>query len=222
VRAVGDGEAEAERHRQQHAAHLERAGRAVQAPRHRGPATIAITEEPGGLADDRQDRQRVERAAALGAGDHARHHRQHDQPEHVVDHRGAQHHPPGRRVDAPEVLEHPGGDADRGRGQHRADEQVGVPGARRAPARVEAVAQRHRQRTPTHATANAAAPTRAIWPEVRLEADLEQQQDHAELAEERQLRVGDRELEAVPADQAEVAGHDAGPARRAPPACRAG
>src|SRR5690606_6756224 len=45
---------------------------------------------------------------------------------------------------------------------------------------------------------------------VRLEADLEEQEDDADLAEEGEVVVADREVEDVPADEIEVADHDAG------------
>ena len=90
-------------------------------------------EEGNCLEDDHADLTNADRT-----GPHeARHHCEDDQPEHVVDHRCAEHDPRLGHAEPAEIAEDAAGDAYGGRGQRRAEEEVGVVGLPRQQCRPD-------------------------------------------------------------------------------------
>ena len=143
----------------------------------RSPITVATTTKPIATNDDLEDPDR--RDAALG--DDSRHDGEDHQAEHVVGDRRAEHGARFDRRERAQVAEHPCGDADARRGQRGADEQRFLTGEAEADPgrdagrhRYDDADDRDEQRRPTD---------RAQVAEVHLHADLEQQEDDAELGE---------------------------------------
>ena len=178
----------------------------------RRPTAVAITTNPIATSRDLGDADG--RHAAFG--DDARDDSEDDEADHVVGDRGAEHSARFDRCERTEVAEHPRSDADaRGR-QCRADEQRFF--AVEAEADAGAEAGRHRHDDADDCDEEGRAPDGTQIPQVHLEADLEQQQDHAELGEDVQDLVGLDNPEQRRPD--EHAGDDLGDDRREADAIR--
>ena len=107
------------------------------------------------------------------------------------------------------LLQHARGDPDRGGGEHRAQEgvhQPGLVGQQQAP---DAEAERHRGGDPDHRHERRRQPDREHLARRRLEAHLEQQQDRAELGEDREALARLERDEPGPAHERQVSEHDA-------------
>ncbi len=121
-------------------------------------------------------------------GDDASDDSEDDEADHVVGDRGAEHSARFDRCERTEVAEHPRSDADaRGR-QCGADEQRFF--AVEAEAESGAEAGRHRDDDADDCDKEGRASDGAQIPQVHFEADLEEQQDHAELGEDVKDLVG--------------------------------
>jgi hypothetical protein len=153
-------------------------------------------QERRGLGHDRERGAGAQPGAAAVRGDHAADHGQHHQAQHVVDDRRAEDHLARARLRDAQVLQHARGDADAGGGQAGAEEhrhqrvRVGQQRPRHPPAereRHDHADQRHQQRRGADARQRA---------QVGLEADVEQQQQHADLGQHLQRRLVADEREA--------------------------
>ena len=149
-------------------------------------------------------------------GDDTRDDREDDQTDHVVGDRGTEHGARFDRCERAEVAEHPRSDADARRRQCRADEQCFLTVEAEADARTEA--RHHRDDHADDCDEEGRAPDGTQIPQVHLEADLEEQQDHAELGEDVQHLVGLDDPEQRRPD--EHSGDDLGDDRREADAIR--
>jgi hypothetical protein len=155
-------------------------------------------QEADGGADHQQQPGEVDRAA----GDQPHHHREDHQPDDVVGDRGAEHRAGLRPRQRLEVAEDPGGHADAGGGQGRAQEQLDVVAVPGQPGEAQAeVAQGERQRHPDRRHRERRAPHPQQLGQLGLEPDLEEQQQHAQLAEDREDLVAADQPEGGRADQ---------------------
>ncbi len=165
------------------------------------PQPIDQPEEPRGeLQSDPQgyekerDRHAEDAQRALQGegrpGREARDHAQDYEPDDVVDHRRTKNHACLQAVQHLEVLEHPPGDPDRGRGEGRAhkdggrqrvDGRVLVPVPAGPPVQK---AQDERHRDTHHRDRGRGGPHPHHRFEIGLEPDLEQQHDDADLGEQ--------------------------------------
>ena len=182
----GEGQREADRQAEHHE-HLaparpsrepdDRAREPVPEP-HRDP------EEGEGLENDPRDREPGEpRPARPGRRHEAGDHRQHHEPQDVVQDGRAENHLPLPAVQGAQVLQDPGRDADaRGR-QRRSDEQVGERGSLgQQPSRGPPPEDERRH----HADCGhqrGGRPDPGEGPQVRLQPDVEQQDEHPDLGQ---------------------------------------
>jgi hypothetical protein len=132
--------------------------------------------------------------------DRPRDDREDDETQDVVDHRGPQDRLALAALDRSEVAQHSGGDAD-ARGRERgADEQVDEQGALRQQPCRDAPPERHRGHDAEHGDQERGRAHPDESPQVGLQPDLEEQQQHADLGQEVQRGNGPEEVGAVTAD----------------------
>ena len=208
---IGEQEAERQRRDQQQfpgCAGARRAGTC--AARSSCRRAAAPTRNSAALATIQKMLPRIERGPGVGGGDGAGDDGEDHQAEHVVDDRGAEDDARFPGLQPVEVGEHAGGDADAGGAQRGADEDVGEPrlaGAAPGPRPTSRgrTARRRRRRRRRRLD----RPTDSMSRDVRLEPDLEQQQDDADLRQDADPDVGAEELEPRVAEQRQVAEDDA-------------
>jgi hypothetical protein len=170
--------------------------------RDQAPDPDRAGEENHRLGDDAADLADTDRTGLH----QARHHGQDHQPQHVVDHRRAEHDARRRRIELAQVAEDPAGNADRGRRQRGAEEQIGVAGKPRQQPRPDHPGAQHEGHDDAHRADGKGA--RSDLDQVgqpRLQADLQQQHDDAKLGDEGDDRVLGDGLEAVEAQQRQIA-----------------
>ena len=124
----GEDEAEGEADRDQDAARTQPGGEAEQARRQQHAGRDGAHHEDDGLRHRHADLDAGQSLALVGRGGDGGDDGQHQQAEHVVDHRGAEHDAGFRRLDLAQILEDARGDPDAGGAEDRPDERVLVSG----------------------------------------------------------------------------------------------
>ena len=209
VRRPGEDEEEDEGGGEEHPLDAQPAGQPEHARRQPAAYEDGAAEEDHRLDDDHQDVHGGELAAGVGGADDAGDDGQDDQAEDVVDDRRAEDDLRLPGGDLPQVGQHPGGDADAGGAEGGADEEVdqkvlvGQEVGRHRPAEEERrhdAEDRHQQAGDTH---------RQHLLDVGFQADVEEQQDDADLGQDLDPQVGAQEVEEVDPDEGEVAQEDA-------------
>ena len=151
-------------------------------------------EEHDGLQDDPHDREpREPGRAGRGRGHQAGHHRQHHESENIVQHGRAEDHLPLTTLEGPQVFQNPGRDAD-ARGRERCpDEQVGEHRdlGQQPPSRPPPEHKRGGHADGGHERGRGADPGEC--PQVSLQSDVEQEDQHADLGQHVQRGVAAHE-----------------------------
>ena len=166
------------------------------------------TEEEHRLDHDHHDWAGGEGGPGVRGRDDRGHRREDDEAEHVVDDGRAEDHPRLGGLGTADVLEHPRGDADAGGRERGAEEQVSVPRVFGQEPDTDKVPEDERyDHTDAGHHERRAADLRHLR-DRGLQAHLEQQQDHPQLAEGGDHRVGERKTEGVPAEEPQVSEGD--------------
>ena len=178
---------------------------AGETPGQQAPDDDRATKKSDGLKDDHADLANADRTGLHQAGNH----RQDDQAEHVIDDRRAKHDLRLGHAQPAKIAEDTAGDANRGSCQRRPEKQVSVlvlPGQQQGSDHIGAKGKGNGNTDGTDHERPGADLDQIVEP--RLQTDLQQQNDHAQLGEEGDDRVTGHLVEIVKAENRQIAQHD--------------